>query len=86
MLLRVPHHETATNSVGFSGVSAVAQWLKNLNAGVPVVAQWKRIGLGSMRMQVRFLAWISGLRIQCCCELWCRLQMQLRSRVAVAVV
>ena len=32
------------------------------------------------------LALLSGLRIQRCCELWCRLQMRLRSGVAVAVV
>ena len=29
---------------------------------------------------------LSGLRIRCCCELWCRLQMQLRLHVTVAVV
>ena len=29
---------------------------------------------------------LSGLRIQCCCELWCRLKMRLGSCVAVAVV
>ena len=28
----------------------------------------------------------SGLRIQCCYELWCRLQTRLGSQVAVAVV
>ena len=38
------------------------------------------------RTQVQSLALLSGLRIQCCCELWYRSQMQLRSRVAVAVV
>ena len=38
-----------------------------------------------MRMQVGSLASLSGLRIQRYCELWCRLQMQLRSGVAVAV-
>ena len=37
------------------------------------------------RMQVWSLALFSGLRIQCCCELWCRSQMRLRSGVAVAV-
>ena len=36
-------------------------------------------------MQVRFLALLSGLRIQYCCELWCRSQMWLRSGVAMAV-
>ena len=33
---------------------------------------------------VRSLAFLSGSRIQRCCELWCRSQMQLRSCVAVA--
>ena len=37
-------------------------------------------------MQVQSLALLSGLRIQHCCELWCRLKMQLGSCVAVAVV
>ena len=37
-----------------------------------------------MRMWVPSLASHSGLRIQCCPELWCRSQMKLRSRVAVA--
>ena len=39
-----------------------------------------------MRMQVRSLASLSGLRIQYCRDLWCRLQMQLGSGVAVAVM
>ena len=37
-------------------------------------------------MQVRSLASVSGLRILCCHELWCRSQARLRSQVAVAVV
>ena len=41
--------------------------------GVPVVAQWKRTELGTMRTQVRSLASLSGLRIRHCRELWCRL-------------
>ena len=53
---------------------------------VPVVADWKRIWLGTMRLRVRFLASLSGLNIQCCHELWCRLQMRLGSCVAVSVV
>ena len=32
------------------------------------------------------LALLSGLRIQCCCELWFRLQMWLGSWISVAVV
>ena len=54
--------------------------------GVPVVAQWKQIQLGTMTFRVQSLASLSRLRIRCCCELWCRLQMRIRSRVAVAVV
>uniref|UniRef100_A0A8D0Q4B3 Uncharacterized protein n=2 Tax=Sus scrofa TaxID=9823 RepID=A0A8D0Q4B3_PIG len=45
----------------------------------------KRIRLGTMRLRVRSLALLRGLRIQCCRELWCRLQMQLRSCIAVAL-
>ena len=36
----------------------------------------------SKRFQVWSLASLSGLRIQCCHELWCRPQMRLRSGVA----
>ena len=53
--------------------------------GVPVVAQWKQIRLGPMRLQVRSLASIRGLRIWRCRELWCRLKTWLRSDMAVAV-
>ena len=34
--------------------------------------QRKRSRLGTMRLQVQSLALLSGLRIQRCCELWCR--------------
>ena len=72
-------------------------WLKGLtpeptNEGgvkrrirVPFVAQWKQIQLGTMRLQVRSLAVLSGLRIRCCCEsheLRFRSQTRLRSHVA----
>ena len=50
------------------------------------MAQQKRIRLGTMRLQVRPLASLSGLRIRWCCELWRRLPTRLRSCVAVAVV
>ena len=40
--------------------------------GVPIVAQWKRVRLLSMRMGVRSLASISGLMIWCGSELSCR--------------
>ena len=36
------------------------------------MAQQKRIRLGTMRLQVRSLASLSGLRIWHCRELWCR--------------
>ena len=38
-----------------------------------------------MRLRVRSLPLLSGLTIRRCRELWCRLQMWLGSRVAVAV-
>ena len=40
---------------------------------------------GTMRLWVRSLAWLSGLRFWCCHELWCRSQTWLRSGVAAAV-
>ena len=53
---------------------------------VPIVAQRKRIWLGTMRVQVQPLASLSGLRIRRYCELWCRSQTPLGSCVAVALV
>ena len=53
------------------------------------VLSWRssyRIWLGTMKFWVRTLALLSGLGIWCCPELWCRLQMQLWSYIAVAVV
>ena len=40
--------------------------------GVPILAHRKLIQLGTMRSRVRSMALLSGLRIQRCCELWCR--------------
>ena len=45
-----------------------------------------RTRLGTMRLRVRFLALLRGLRIWCCRELWCGLQTRLGSCVAVALV
>ena len=45
--------------------------------GVLIVTQWKDAGS---------LALLSGLRIQCCRELWSKSQMQVGSCIAVAVV
>ena len=42
--------------------------------------------LVSMRIWIRSLVLLIGLRLWHCRELWCKLQMQLRSGVAVAVV
>ena len=58
---------------------------EKISLGVPVVAQWKQTQLVSMRMQVPSLVSLSGLRTQCCLELWCRSQMGLGSHVPVAV-
>ena len=49
------------------------------------MAQQKQIRLETMRLWVRSLASLSGIRIQRYHELWCRSQMWLRSDV-VAVV
>ena len=54
--------------------------------GILLVVQQKQIRLGTMRLCVLSLALLGGLRIQRCRELWCRLQMQLGSDVAVAMV
>ena len=43
--------------------------LKTSILGVPIMAQWKEIRLGTMRLQVQSLALLSGLRIWCCHEL-----------------
>ena len=53
--------------------------------GVPIVAQRKRIRLGTMRFQVRSLASLSGLEIWGCPELWCSLQTWLGFCIAVAM-
>ena len=45
------------------------------------MVQHKRILLASMRMRVRSLASLSGLRIQCCCELWCVSKMWIGSHL-----
>ena len=64
----------------------IHNYMKIIIFGVPIMDQQKRIQLGTMRLQVRSLALISGLRIWHCHELWCRSQMQLGSHTAVAVV
>ena len=49
------------------------------------MAQKKQIQLGTIMLWVQSLALLSGLRIRCCSEVCCRLQMQLGSGIAVAV-
>ena len=49
------------------------------------MVQRKPIQLGNMRLRVRSLASLSGFRIRCCHELWCRSQAGLGSCVAVVV-
>ena len=50
------------------------------------MAQRKQTRLKSKRLWVQSLASLSGLRIWSCYELWCRLQLKLRSGIAMAVV
>ena len=61
-------------------------YLFKVSSGVTVVAQQKRIWLGTMRLRVWSLDSLSELRIRHCRELWYRLQTQLRFGVAVALV
>ena len=58
---------------------------KTLIFGVSLVAQWLMNATRNHEVRVRFLALLSGLRIQRCRELWCRLQMRLRSHIAVSL-
>ena len=58
--------------------------IKGNTRGVPVVAQGL-MNLASMKTQVQSLVLLSGLRIWRCRELWCGSQIELRSRVDVAV-
>ena len=53
---------------------------------VPTVAQRKQIRLVSMRTWIRSLALLRASGVRHCRELWCRLQTQLGSGVAVAAV
>ena len=60
-----------------------SQWK---SSGVPVVAQWLT-NPASIQEDAGWLPGLArGLRIEHCRELRCRLQMQLRSHMAVAVV
>ena len=54
--------------------------------GIPIVAQGLRTQLVCMGMWIQSLTILSGLKIQHCTKLRCRLQKKLRSSVAMAVV
>ena len=60
--------------------------IKKKFLGVAIMAQWKQIRLGTVRLQVQSLVSLSRLRFWHCHELWCSLKMKLRSCVAAAVV
>ena len=67
-------------------VSCVPFSFKKERAGVPIMVQQKQIWLGTMRFWVQSLASLSGLRIWCYHELWCRSQTWLGSGISVAEV
>ena len=58
---------------------------KGFNKEFPLGLSRLRTQLVSMRKRVQSLGSLGELRIQHCHELWCRSQMQLVSRVALAV-
>ena len=58
----------------------MAQWIKNLTRGSSYC------GIAEMNLTSIHEASLSGLGIWHCHELWCRLQTQLGSPVAVAMV
>ena len=77
---------TLGNKVRWCGILVTWQFfVKCATWWVSTVAQWKQTRPVSMRLWVRSLALLSGLRIQGCRELWCMSQMPLRFGIAVAV-
>ena len=67
-----------------SSSSSIEIWFKIGDSGVPITTQWLT-NLRTMRLRVGSLALLNGLRIWRCCELRCRLHMQLESHAAVGV-
>ena len=63
----------------------VIHYINKLKREFPLWRSSWRTRLGTMRLRVRSLASLSGLRNRHCRELWCRLQKQLGSCVAVAL-
>ena len=64
--LQFIHHHVLLRA-GVTNITKMIKW------GVPIVMQWKRTQLVSMKMRVRSMASLSRLRIWHCCELWYRL-------------
>ena len=59
--------------------------VKRVNPGVPVVAQWLTNPTRNHEVAGSVPALAQWVKDPVFCELWCRLQMQLGSCVAVAV-
>ena len=59
--------------------------LEVVKYGVPVVARWVTNLTRNHEVSSLIPGLAQWLRIQRCCELWCRLQMQFGSPVAVAL-
>ena len=70
----------------FAGPRVAQSIATKYSPGVPVVAQWKQIQLGTVRLRVQSLESFSGLRTWHCLKLLCKSQMRFGSCVAVAVV
>ena len=84
LAMRKMQTKITVRSAVIRGLSSRGRMIKNRQQGLPILAQRKRIQLGSM-MRVPSLALLSGLKIQRCREPWCRSQMRLRSGDAVAL-
>ena len=59
--------------------------LTNTEVGSSLPNTAEKNSTSVLRMWIPFLTLLGGLRLGHCYELWCRLQMQIRSHVAVAV-
>ena len=84
-ILNVNASYKSVTSIHFSEYLLCLLFHKNNQLGVSVMAQWKQIRLGTMRLQVQSLALLNRLMIQLCHELWYKSQMWLGSDVAVAL-
>ena len=65
--------------------AAVSLVKKCLAEGVPVMAQWLMILTRNHEVVGLIPGLAQWVRIRHCHELWCKLQMQLRSGIAVAL-